>query len=359
MGCLLMQLSVWYSHIIFSISMPVIYPWCSRVIGWVSTQPCILYSLDTLQISPSWGCLSLGLINHLLCLILGVQLLYPLIGYCFIQFQCAVVNIRHFFLLHCPILGSVLNLLLSTVRAFQFRSYGSLDTSICIHCLLQNYTVLLIIRLSVDISQWKPICFLAYGFPMLFLFHVQFRFIVSASMSPHWFIKQFFYCFIHYLLEFSDEFQSVSSLAGFWQIFFIIQFFLITFVFLRWLICCLLLSYSFSTLTWNSCQFASLSWWTSRDLFPCVWWNFFHSPFFHYSFCNIPDALWVWCLPSKFPYCFCIASWCDIFCFFFCFPLFTTICCVFACYCMFGHTSLYAAIDWFITNTGNVFQSMS
>ena len=38
--------------------------------------------------STSWGCLSLGLINHFLCLILGVQLLYSLIGYCFIQFQC-------------------------------------------------------------------------------------------------------------------------------------------------------------------------------------------------------------------------------------------------------------------------------
>ena len=141
-----------YTIVRYSISYNIVYPWCSRVIGWVPTQPHILYSLDTLQISSSQGCLSLGLINHLLCLILGVQLLYSLIGYCFNQFQCVAVIICRFFLLHYPILSGVLNLLLSPVRAFWFWSYKSLDTSICIHHLLWNYTVSLIIRLSIDIS---------------------------------------------------------------------------------------------------------------------------------------------------------------------------------------------------------------
>ena len=62
---------------------------------------------------------------------------------------------------------------------------------------------------------WKPLCFLVYGFLMLFLLHARFRFIFSARMSPSWFVKQLFNCFIHYFLEFSYEFQSVSSSSGF------------------------------------------------------------------------------------------------------------------------------------------------
>ena len=87
--------------------------------------------------------------------------------------------------------------------------------------------------------------------------------------------------------------------------------------------------------------------------------DFHHSPFLHYSFCNVPDASYIWCLFSKFPYCSCIASCCNFFPLFFCFPLFMIIYYVFVCYCTFGHTSSYAAIDWFITNAANIFQSMS
>ena len=64
MGCLLLQLPIWYSHIILGISMPIVHPQCTRVIGWVSTQPCIFNSLDTFQISSSWDCLSLSWLAH-------------------------------------------------------------------------------------------------------------------------------------------------------------------------------------------------------------------------------------------------------------------------------------------------------
>ena len=121
--------------------------------NWVSFySTCIFYSLDTLQTSTSQGCLSPGFINHLLCLILRVQLLYSLFRYCFVQFQCAATVIHCVFFLHHPIFGGVLNLLLSMVRALQFWSYEPLDAFICIHHLLQNYTVSLVIRLSVDES---------------------------------------------------------------------------------------------------------------------------------------------------------------------------------------------------------------
>ena len=60
---------------------------------------------------------SLGLINHFLWLILGVQLLYSFIGYYFIQFQCTAIIIHHHSLLHFSVSGGVLNFLLSTVRA--------------------------------------------------------------------------------------------------------------------------------------------------------------------------------------------------------------------------------------------------
>ena len=168
--------------------MLVIYPWCSRVIRWVSTQPCVIDSLDILQSSSSWDCLSLSLINHFLCLILGVQLLYSFIRYWLAQFQCAAIVSHCFFLFHCPILGSVLNLALSMAIAFWFWSHESLDALICIHHLLQNYAVLLIIRFSVDISLWKPLCFLAYAFLMLSLFYAWFKFVFSVRMSPHWLI---------------------------------------------------------------------------------------------------------------------------------------------------------------------------
>ena len=119
-------------------------------------------------------------------------------------------------------------------------------------------------------------------------------------MSSCWFAKQLLDCFIHYFLEFSYEFQSVSSLAGFWQVFLIFWLFLITFMIWRWLFCCLLLVYFSSMFTWLSCHFMSLCWQASWDFLPCVWWNFFHPPFFHYSFCNVPDALGIWCLPVSF-----------------------------------------------------------
>ena len=90
---------------------------------------------------------------------------------------------------------------------------------------------------------------------MLFLFQAWFRFIFMARMSPHWFVKQLFNCFIHYLLEFSYEFQSVSSLTGFQWVFLIVQLFWITFMILRWLFCHLSLLYFPSTLTWLSCHF--------------------------------------------------------------------------------------------------------
>ena len=121
LGCSLMQLPIWYSHIISGISMPIIYPWCPRVIGWVSTQPCFFYPLNILQGSPSWGCLPFSLINHLLCLILRIQLLYSLVGNWLVQFHCAVIIIHCYFFFHRPVLGGVLNLLLSMVRTFHLR----------------------------------------------------------------------------------------------------------------------------------------------------------------------------------------------------------------------------------------------
>ena len=148
------------------------YPWCPRVIGWVSTQPCFFYPLDVFQGSSSWGRLSLSLINYLLCLTLRVQLLYSLVENWLVQFQCTAMIGHCFFFFHCPVLGGVLNLALSTVRTFWFCSNKSLDTLVCIHCLLQNNTVSLVIRISVGVVLRKPLCFLAYGFLTLSLFHV-------------------------------------------------------------------------------------------------------------------------------------------------------------------------------------------
>ena len=165
-------LPIWYSCIISGSFMPVVYPWYPRIIGWVSTQPCFFYPLDILQGSPSWGCLPFSLINHLLCLILRVQLLYSLVRNWLVQFHCLAIVIRCFFLFHRPVLCSVLNLTLSMVRTFWFCSNESLDTLVCIHHLLWNNTVSLIIRLSGGVVLWELLCFPAYAFPMLTLFHV-------------------------------------------------------------------------------------------------------------------------------------------------------------------------------------------
>ena len=75
------------------------------------------------------------------------------------------------------------------------------------------------------------------------------------------------------------------------------------------------------------------------------------------SVCNVPDALHIWYLPSKFPYCPHITSWCSGFLFHF--LLFMTIHHVFVCSHMLGHISLYDAVDWFITNATTIFQNMS
>ena len=174
------------------------------------------YSPDVIQSLSSWGCLPLSLINHFLCLILRVQLLYSFVGNWLVQFQRTVMVHCHFFFFHHPVLGSVLHLALSMVRAFWFWSYESLDTLTCIHHLLQNYAVSLIIRVSVDIVLWKPLCFLAYAFLILSLFCAWFRFVFSARMSSHWLVKQLLNGFIHYLLELSYEFQSVSPSVDFW-----------------------------------------------------------------------------------------------------------------------------------------------
>ena len=56
------------------------------------------------------------------------------------------------FFLCCPILDGFLKFALSAFRTFWFCSDQFLDTSVCIHCLQQNSTVSLIIRLSVDVS---------------------------------------------------------------------------------------------------------------------------------------------------------------------------------------------------------------
>ena len=84
-------------------------------------------------------------------------------------------------------------------------------------------------------------------------------------------------CFIHYFLEFSYEFQSVSPLVDFWQTFFIFSIFLIICMILRWLFCHLELPCFPSMFTWLSCHFTSLWWQVLQGLLPCVWWNFFHS----------------------------------------------------------------------------------
>ena len=128
---------------------------------------------------------------------------------------CAAIISCCFFFFHRPVLGSVLNLALSTVKSFWFCSNKSLDTLICIHCLLQNDTVSFVIRISVDIVLWELLCFPVYAFLMLSLFHAQFRFIFLVRMSSHWLVKQLFNCFIHYFLEFSYEFQSVSPSVDF------------------------------------------------------------------------------------------------------------------------------------------------
>ena len=243
------------------------------------------------------------------------------------------------------------------VRAFWFWSYKSLNTPVWIHGLLWNHAVLLIIRVPVDVVLWKPLCFLAYGFLTLFLFCTWFRFIFSVRMSSCWFVKQLLNCFIHYFLEFSYEFQSVSSLNGFWQVFLIFWLFLITFVILRWLVCHLLLLYFSSMFTWLSCNFVSLCWQVSWDLLPCAWWNFFHPPFFCYSSCNFLATLCVWCLPSKFPYWCHITSLCGSLLFHI--LLLTAISRVFVCCSTLGHISLYDTIDWFFSNAITVFQNTS
>ena len=149
LGYSLMWFPIWYLHIISGIVMPVVYPWCPRVIGWVSTQPCFFYPSDIIQGLSSWGCLPFSLINHFLCLILRIQLLYSLVRNWLFQFQCVVIISHCFFFFHHPVLGVVLNLSLSTVRAFWFHSNESLDTLVCIHHLLWSYTVSLVIRISV------------------------------------------------------------------------------------------------------------------------------------------------------------------------------------------------------------------
>ena len=80
LGYLLVWFFVSYLYIISGMFMPFGYPWCPRVIGWVSTQPGFVYPSDILQGSSCWGCLSLSLINHFLWLVLRIQLLYSLIG---------------------------------------------------------------------------------------------------------------------------------------------------------------------------------------------------------------------------------------------------------------------------------------
>ena len=276
-GYSLMWFPIWYLCIISGIFMPVIYPWCPRVIGWVSTQPCFFYPSDVFQGLSSWGRLPLSLINHLLCLTLRVQLLYSFVRNWLVQFQCAAIISCCFFLFHRPVVGGVLNLALSMVRTFQLCSNKSLDTLVCIHHLLQNNTVSLLIRISVDIILGKPLCFLAYAFLMLSLFPVRFRFLLSVRMSSCWLVKQLLNCFVHYLLKFPYEFQLVSLSVDFWWTFFIFSVFLITCVILRWLFCRLLLPCFSSMVAWLSCHFMSLWWQASQGLFPCVWWNFFHS----------------------------------------------------------------------------------
>ena len=119
----LLQFPVHYSRIVFGIIfMPFCCPWCPRVLGWVSTQPGFVYPSDILQGLSRWACLSLSLVNHFLWLILRVQLLYSFIGYCIVQFQCAVIIHRCLFFLCRPILDGFLNFALSVFRTFLFCS---------------------------------------------------------------------------------------------------------------------------------------------------------------------------------------------------------------------------------------------
>ena len=120
LGYSLMQFPIRYSCIVSGIFMPFSCPWCPRVFGWVSTQPGFIYPLDILQGSSCWASLSLSLVNHFLWLILRIQLLYSLIGYWIIQFQCVAKVHCCLFLLHHPVLDGFLNLMLSVFRTFWF-----------------------------------------------------------------------------------------------------------------------------------------------------------------------------------------------------------------------------------------------
>ena len=134
-----------------------------------------------------------------------------------------MVIVHHCFFLLChPILGSFLNLLLSMFRAFQFCSNKFLDTSVCIHRLQQNSTVLLIVRFSADVSWWKHFCFLAYAFLMLSLFHVRLRFVfrweclltdLLSNCSIAWFITSWksFMNSIRSALQLTSDELSLSS----------------------------------------------------------------------------------------------------------------------------------------------------
>ena len=127
----------------------------------------------------------------------------------------------------------------------------------------------------------------------------------------------------------------IGLLSNYHNTCFIFWVFLITFVIWGWLFCHFSLPYVSSTVAWLSCRFMSPCWQASWDLLPCIWWNFFHCSLFHYSFCNIPDILRVWCFSCRFPYCLCLAFWCRRF--FFCI-LPTISSCVFAYWYMLGHT---------------------
>ena len=110
LGYLLLQFPIRYLHIVFGIIfMPFCCPWCPRVLGWVSTQPSFIYPSGILQGSSHWACLALSLVNHFLWLILRVQLLYSLMGYWIVQFQCAAIVHHCLFFFCCPILDGFLN----------------------------------------------------------------------------------------------------------------------------------------------------------------------------------------------------------------------------------------------------------
>ena len=123
LGYSLLWFPICYLCIVFGIIfMPFCCPWCPRVLGWVSTQPGFIYPSDILQGSSCWACLSLSLVNHKKWLILRVQLLYSLIGYWIVQFQCTVIVHCCLFLLCHPVLDGFFNLTLSAFRTFQFCS---------------------------------------------------------------------------------------------------------------------------------------------------------------------------------------------------------------------------------------------